>query len=154
MTALKTLSLLVITLTITSGLTIDRTVAVAKEASPAASDSSTQTHSYSNAGVEMSDAAFDKKVGKFRDDVLKGRKSAVSAAIDYPIKAYLSKMTINLRSSADLMRNYDKIFSPKMLRAIRAAKAHDLFSRDQGVMLGNGEIWFNEQGRVKTINGI
>ena len=154
MTALKTVSQSVISLTLMIGLTIGCLRAVAKEASPAAGESSTQTHNYSNAGVEMSDQAFDKKVGKFRDDVLNGRKSAVSAAIAYPAKAYVSKQTFNLRSSADLIRNYDKIFSPRMIQAIRAANTHDLFSRDQGVMLGNGEVWFNEQAKVKAINSM
>jgi hypothetical protein len=150
----KTVSRLVILLTLIGALTIGSFHAVAKEAYPVTGESSTQTHNYSNAGVEMSDQAFDKKVGRFRDDVLNGRKSAVSAAIAYPARAYVSKQKFSLRSSADLIRYYDKIFSRKMIQAIRAAKTHDLFSRDQGVMLGNGEVWFNEQAKVKAFNNM
>jgi hypothetical protein len=116
--------------------------------------SDTESHNYENAGVVMSDQAFDKKVKKFRDDVLNGRKSAVAAAIAYPARAYVGKQKFALRSSGDLIRYYDKIFSLKMIQAIRKAETHNLFSRDQGVMLGGGEVWFNDQAKVIAFNNM
>jgi len=155
MTAIKLKSRLALLLAALLSFSICSFVAIAKEPSPSGtSNSDTESHSYSNAGVVMSDAAFDKKVKKFRDDVINGRKSAVSAAIDYPARAYVGKRTFALSSSADLMRYYDKIFSPKMIQAIRKAETHNLFSRDQGVMLGNGEVWFNDKAKVITFNNM
>ena len=48
--------------------------------------------------------------------------------------------------------NYTRVFTPEVKAAVSAAKADDLFARDQGVMIGNGEIWMNEiRGSIKII---
>jgi hypothetical protein len=109
-------------------------------------------HQYANAGVIMTDAQFDQKVAAFRDDVLHGRKSRVAAAVAYPALAGVGHKRILLRNASALMRHYNEIFSPAMIESIRQAKTHDLFSRDQGVMLGNGQVWFNADGKVETLN--
>jgi hypothetical protein len=45
------------------------------------------------------------------------------------------------RSAAALTANYAEVFAPKVKTAVAAANPHNLFVRDQGVMIGNGEIW-------------
>src|SRR5437868_1069686 len=48
------------------------------------------------------------------------------------------------RDAASLSANYARVFTPEVKAAVVAAKSDDLFARDQGVMIGNGEIWMNE----------
>ena len=56
------------------------------------------------------------------------------------------------RDAATLSANYARVFTPEVKAAVAAAKADNLFARDQGVMIGNGEIWMNEiRGSMKII---
>ena len=41
-------------------------------------------------------------------------------------------------------RDFDRIFTPRVRRAILAQKAGELFVRDQGAMIGDGEVWFDQ----------
>jgi hypothetical protein len=57
------------------------------------------------------------------------------------------------RNAAALSASYARVFTPEVKAAVAAAKADDLFSRDQGVMIGNGEVWMNEvHGSMKIIS--
>ncbi len=47
---------------------------------------------------------------------------------------------------------YDRIFIPGVRAEVEHAVPADLFSRDQGVMLGGGIVWFNENGMAISIN--
>ena len=45
-----------------------------------------------------------------------------------------------------------RVFTPEVRAAVAAAKADDQFTLDQGVMIGNGEVWMNEiRGSMKII---
>ena len=56
------------------------------------------------------------------------------------------------RDAAALRANYARVFTPEVRAAVAAAKADDQFTRDQGVMIGNGEVWMNEiRGSMKII---
>jgi hypothetical protein len=45
-----------------------------------------------------------------------------------------------------LSADYKRVFTPEVKAAVAAAKPDDLFTHDQGVMIGNGEIGMNEIG--------
>ena len=82
--------------------------------------------------------------------------AAIAAMIKYPLKVYSSAgRPATYRNAAALRANYMRVFTPEVQAAIAAAKPDDLFTRDQGVMTGNGEIWMNEFGgsmKIMTIN--
>ncbi len=48
------------------------------------------------------------------------------------------------RNAPALTENYALVFTPEVKAAVAADKLGDLFARDHGVMIGNGEIWMNE----------
>jgi hypothetical protein len=74
--------------------------------------------------------------------------AAVAAMVNYPITV----QSRTYRDAAALRANYALVFTPEVKAAVAAAKADDLFARDQGVMIGNGEIWMNEiNGSMKII---
>jgi hypothetical protein len=59
------------------------------------------------------------------------------------------------RSRKALLKNFNVVFTPKVLKAIEDAQYEKLFVRDQGAMIGDGEIWFvgrDGQVLIKTIN--
>lgn len=66
-------------------------------------------------------------------------QEAVSEMIQYPLRT--THMTI--KTPAQFLRNYDTIFNDAVKGAIADQTAESLFYRDQGVMIGNGEVWFD-----------
>jgi hypothetical protein len=77
----------------------------------------------------------------------------VAAMVKYPLTVYSSGgRPMTYRDAAALSANYARVFTPEVKAAVASAKADDLFARDQGVMIGNGEIWMNEiRGSMKII---
>jgi hypothetical protein len=81
--------------------------------------------------------------------------AAVAAMIKYPLTISSNGRDITYRNAAALSANYAWVFTPEVKAAVAAAKPDDLFVRDQGVMIGNGEIWMNEVGgsmKIITVN--
>lgn len=82
--------------------------------------------------------------------------ASVAAMVKYPLTVYSSGgRSRTYRDAAALSANYARVFTPEVKTAVAAAKADDLFSRDQGVMIGNGEIWMNEiraSMKIITVN--
>lgn len=81
---------------------------------------------------------------------------ALAALVRYPLAMHdKGKVIRTYRNRDALLQNFDAVFTPSVLKAIEAAKFETLFVRDQGAMIGNGEIWFDgRNGRVlvKAIN--
>jgi hypothetical protein len=73
--------------------------------------------------------------------------AALAALVHYPLTMYDNGKVIKIyRSRNALLKNF---------KAIRDAKFETLFARDQGAMIGDGEIWFvgwDGQVLIKTIN--
>ena len=82
--------------------------------------------------------------------------AAIAAMVKYPLTVYSSAgRSATYRNAAALSANYTRVFTPEVKAAVAAAKPDDLFARDQGVMIGNGEIWMNEIGgsiKIITVN--
>ena len=82
--------------------------------------------------------------------------AAIAAMVKYPLTVYSSAgWPATYRNAAALSANYARVFTPDVKAAVAAAKPDDLFVRDQGVMIGNGEIWMNEIGgsmKIITVN--
>jgi hypothetical protein len=47
------------------------------------------------------------------------------------------------RSSASVRADYRRIFTSGVRSAILAQTFETLFARDTGIMIGNGEVWFD-----------
>lgn len=82
--------------------------------------------------------------------------AAMAAMVKYPLTVYpaAGRPTI-YRNATTLSANYARVFTPEVKAAVAAAKPDNLFVRDQGVMIGNGEIWMNEVGgsmKIITVN--
>ena len=84
-------------------------------------------------------------------------RDAVLACIQMPFRTYRSGVvTRTYRTRAQLKRDYDRLLTPNVIAAIREARYDRLFVRDQGVMIGSGEIWMFDHGqgiRIIAING-
>ncbi len=108
-------------------------------------------HRYEVAGAD-DDEAVNRQAVKFWTAVKQGDKESVAALISYPIKVTLAGKKQRIGSAKELLANYDRIFHAEFQRAIVNAVPRHMFARDQGIMLGGGEVWFGPDGKVIALN--
>ncbi|WP_064674869.1 hypothetical protein [Pandoraea faecigallinarum] len=108
-------------------------------------------HLYSVAGVN-DDETVNRAATQFRKGVLDDRRDVVAQSIRYPLHVSLRGKTMILRNPKSLLARYNEIFTDGFVRTIGAAVPRLMFARDQGVMLGDGAVWFDAAGRVIALN--
>ncbi|WP_150719745.1 hypothetical protein [Pandoraea capi] len=108
-------------------------------------------HLYGVAGVS-DDETVNRAATQFRKGVLDDRRDVVAQSIRYPLHVSLRGKTLILRNPKSLLARYNEIFSDGFVRTIGAAVPRLMFARDQGVMLGDGAVWFDAAGRVIALN--
>lgn len=113
--------------------------------------SGTLTNRYASAGIQ-DDNLIHQNALQFWNAVKLRDKRTVAALITYPIEVGISGETKRINSPKELIANYNAIFSPRFREAIINAIPRNMFVRDQGVMLGNGQAWFGVDGKVITLN--
>lgn len=108
-------------------------------------------HRYGIVGV-TDDALIDRAVQRFWNAVRRNDRRTVAAGVSYPVEANLGGSRQRLVDEQALLAAYDRIFTPGYRAAIGRALPHNLFVSDQGIMLGDGEVWFNGAGLVQAFN--
>jgi hypothetical protein len=72
-----------------------------------------------------------------------GDRGAVMALIAFPLRVNGPRGS-RLYDAPSALRDYDRIFTPKVKRAILNQRGDRIFSRDIGAMAGDGEVWFTQ----------
>jgi hypothetical protein len=96
--------------------------------------------------TDESDAAFEARVRGFRNAVLKGDSATAAQYVDFPLRVNLAGKHQMVRSAAQLSAEWNQIFTPQCLDAIRRAVPHEMFVRNGQAMLGDGVAWFGAKG--------
>ncbi|MFM8516612.1 MAG: hypothetical protein ACKODA_01820 [Nevskiaceae bacterium] len=91
---------------------------------------------------------------KFWRAVRSDDRAAVAASIRYPIRVMLDGKPVGLKGAEELLARYDAIFTPAYREAIAKGLPRNMFVRDQGAMLGSGEVWFGADGRVTAVSNV
>lgn len=90
-----------------------------------------------------------------RRAVAQNNKEAVAQRISYPLSIYSNSKKRSILNKKQFIAEYDQIMTTEVKKALANQRLDKLFIRDQGVMVGNGEIWMaildNKLG-VYTIN--
>jgi hypothetical protein len=63
--------------------------------------------------------------------------------IAYPLGTRIAGEEVMLGSEEDLVRRYDQPFTPPVVAAALGQTYAALFATAEGVMVGDGEIWFS-----------
>lgn len=84
----------------------------------------------------------------WREAVGEGDKHKVAGMVRYPLLVNRGKRHELIKTSARLMAEYDRVFTAPVRQAIERQSAECLFANWQGVMIGNGEVWFEELSAV------
>jgi len=98
---------------------------------------------YEAAGISDSKAAENFFL-HLQQAVRNNQRAKVAAMMSYPISVRVRSRKVKLRAKADLLKRYDFVFNKKVKHALAAQKIPDLFANWQGIMIGNGELWFNQ----------
>lgn len=78
--------------------------------------------------------------------VAAGDKAAVAAMVDYPFQARIGGKAVKLTDAGHFVASYDKVVTAKVKEAVTKQSYATLFANWQGVMIGDGELWFSGVG--------
>lgn len=85
-----------------------------------------------------------------------GDLAALAEAVHYPLTLYEGGTPLRTFASAnEVLADFDSAFDESVLKALKGASFNALFVRDQGAMIGDGEVWlFQYAGgvRIKALN--
>ena len=101
--------------------------------------------------TDESDTAFEALVQGFRNAVLKGDRAAAAQYVDFPLRVNSNGRSRMVRSAAQLTTQWDSIFTPQCLEALKKSIPHEMFVRNGQAMLGDGVAWFGAKG-AQVIN--
>ena len=86
--------------------------------------------------------------------VEKGNIDSIANHIQYPLKG-----NNQVSTPAEFIKNYNLLFTPKVIRALKQEKLSQIFRNYQGAMIGSGELWirnvnpdFTEEFKIFSIN--
>ncbi len=106
----------------------------------------------------MNPEATKKFVQNMRSAAQINDRKALVGMIRYPFTTYdVGKPVITYHRQKEVLRDFNLIFTPRVLKRMREAKYETLFVRDQGAMIGSGEAWFNQRKdgiKFSAINSI
>ena len=80
---------------------------------------------------------------ELKDAVIRDDRKKVAGLVNYPLNVFAGGRRTVVRSRAELLRRYREVFNENVIRAVKAQEADALFANWQGVMLGDGQIWFS-----------
>ena len=83
--------------------------------------------------------------------VLKGDKQTAARHVHYPMRIN-SKPVTWIHNRKGFLRVYDRIFTRKFVACIDQGIPHDMFGNWQGWMIADGAIWFDQSGKVISLN--
>lgn len=101
------------------------------------------------------------RVGQFLIDLKKAAKDRdfvyLASQIHYPFTTYhVGKVIKTYNNQSDVLSDSKNLFTPQVLQAIESQRCQDIFFRDQGVMIGDGQVWLTEYNskelKIKAIN--
>ncbi|WP_164139017.1 hypothetical protein [Stenotrophomonas maltophilia] len=89
----------------------------------------------------LGDAAqYEKVFNAFRTAVVGGDRAAVVEEVRFPLNIADGK---KVTGPGEFQRNYEKIITPAVVKAVSEQDFGKVFVNQQGVMIGDGQVWLN-----------
>ncbi|HDS1554291.1 hypothetical protein U4I37_19020 [Stenotrophomonas maltophilia] len=91
----------------------------------------------------LGDAAqFEKVFNAFKAAVVGGDRAVVVEEVRFPLNVGGGK---KITGPGEFQRNYEKIITPAVVKAVSEQDFGKVFVNQQGVMIGSGQVWLNGQ---------
>ena len=128
---------------------------VAKATADTVKPNTATAHRFAAGGFE-DDAAVLAFIKTLQKNVATAKKDAVADMVNYPMSLNQTNGSskpkrTEIKDKAAFLAKYDDIISEKLKTALKNQDMTDIFARDQGVMLGNGDIWLAPDSKTKKI---
>lgn len=92
----------------------------------------------------LGDAAQYEQVFKaLQQAVASDDRAAVAALVRYPLSVEIDGSKHEIADAAAFQRDYERIVTAPVARAIASQSFDTVFANWQGVMIGNGQVWLN-----------
>ncbi|PZS67099.1 hypothetical protein [Stenotrophomonas maltophilia] len=89
----------------------------------------------------LGDAAqYEKVFNAFKTAVVGGDRAAVVEEVRFPLNIADGK---KITGPGEFQRNYEKIITPAVIKAVSEQDFGKVFVNQQGVMIGSGQVWLN-----------
>jgi len=92
------------------------------------------------------------KIRKIHNAVKNNRKYDLIRLISFPTKIYISGKLTTFNTKKDFLKQYDVLFTNKYRKRVSQEIPKHMFHNSQGIMLGDGAMWFTEDGAIKSLN--
>lgn len=102
----------------------------------------TKEHYYGNLNSDTN--TVNNFAGSIKSYITNENKTELAKLINYPIEVYVKDERTTIENADEFILHYDDIITPSFKNAISNCSTKFMFNNYQGVMLGNGEIWFTE----------
>ena len=87
-------------------------------------------------------AQYEKVFNAFKTAVVSGDRAAVVEEVRFPLNISGGK---KITGPGEFQRNYEKIITPAVVKAVSGQDFGKVFVNQQGVMIGDGQVWLNGQ---------
>jgi hypothetical protein len=106
---------------------------------------------YGIAGA-TSDALVEKNAQAFYNAVVAGNRTAAAKYVSYPATFFQGGKRVSIARPAEFLKDYDQLFTTAFVEQIAKAIPHHMFVNAQGIMLADGAVWFDAEGKAKHFN--
>lgn len=107
-----------------------------------------KNNKYEVAGIHDGEK-FEKTFFRIKDLVERDAQEELAEYIYYPLRVNIRGERKTIKDKEDFIENYSHIITEKVKEALLKQKVENLFVNYQGVMVGNGEIWFGYREKAK-----
>ncbi|HBN85272.1 MAG TPA: hypothetical protein DDZ89_15680, partial [Clostridiales bacterium] len=97
---------------------------------------------YDIAGFDSA-SEFEGTFHYLQEQVQLDHREIVAEYIAYPIQVNMDGSRVNIENEDEFVNNYNKIFTEAVKKAFLEQDVKETFVNYKGVMVGNGELWFN-----------
>ena len=104
---------------------------------------SAERDAIAGADFAKEDRAYASFLGRLQAAVRGDDRGAVVRLVQIPLRVNSGGQSQIYPDAKSVRRDYEKIFTQRVRQSILAQRSDRLFSRDLGVMIGNGEVWFD-----------
>lgn len=108
---------------------------------------------YEVAGI-TNPVAFEAFFGQLQEAVKKGDKNEVANHVKYPLRVNKEGASRFVHGEKQFVTEYDLIMTEKVREALLHQNVTNTFVNDQGVMVGDGELWLGQFGNKFSIFAI
>jgi hypothetical protein len=86
---------------------------------------------------------YEQFLKELKAEVAAQEWQAIADRVVYPLSVRVSGHRITLRSPDQFLSHVQSILTPKVRKAIEAQRYEALFANANGVMIGEGELWYS-----------